>query len=96
MQRQGCVLAQINCLEHFPDSRWTADDTGRARDEPGPFNSQSRFDRPLRLACSHAALSTKTMKDAITCGRQCQLPAELLAGPVRSPIFATCSGEELL
>ena len=36
-----------------------AHDAGQTRDEPGPFNAKSRFDRLVRLACSHAALSAK-------------------------------------
>ena len=59
-----------------------AHDAGQTRDEPGPFNAEDRFDRLVRLACSHAALSAKAIREASRLRPTISVAAELLARPV--------------
>ena len=60
-----------------------AHDAGQARDEPGPFNAKDRFDRLMRLACGHAALSAKAISEASRPPPTVSDDAELLARPIR-------------
>ena len=52
------VLRQFLCtvdIAHQPS---------QARDEPGPFDAKSRFNRPVRFPCGHAALSARAIRQA--------------------------------
>jgi hypothetical protein len=70
------VLRQFLCTVDV------ADDPGQARDEPRPFNPENRFDRPVSLACGHAALSAKAISEASRPPRTVSGAAELLARPI--------------
>jgi hypothetical protein len=54
------VLRQFLCKVDI------AHEAGQTRDEPGPFNAKNRFDRLVRLACRHAALSAKATRETST------------------------------
>ena len=70
------VLRQFLCKVEI------AYDPGEARDEPRPFNAENRFDRPMRLACGHAALSAKAISEASRPPPTVSGAAELLARPI--------------
>ena len=64
-----------------------AHDAGQTRDEPGPFDAKNRLDRPVRLACRHAALSAKAIGEAEQAAAEARFVAErrLIESPPSFP-----------
>ena len=82
-ERERCASAADTkiILRKFLGKVDIAHDAGEARDEPCPFNAKSSFDRPVRLAYSHAALSAKAIRQASGPRSTVSFTAELLARP---------------